>query len=90
MCNENEKGFKIPFAFTDTRALTLERNLMNTYNVGKPSTPNFPLFYITELIERNKSYEYFTNTSKDIYLKNMIRFQFHERQDKYIPPLLAH
>lgn len=90
MCNENEKGFKIPFAFTDTRALTLERNLMNTYNVGKPSTPNFPLLYITELIERNKSYEYFTNTSKDIYPKNMIRFQFHERQDKYIPPLLAH
>lgn len=41
---------------------------------GKAISPKFPLFYITELIQRNKEYECLTSTSKDLTLKNLTRF----------------
>jgi len=78
------KASMIPLAFTDMRIHTGEKSM----NVGKPS--NFPLFYIRELIQRNKSYGCFISISKAIYLKNTIRFPFQERWNKHIPLLPSH
>lgn len=39
------KASMIPFTFIEIQESTLERNLLNIYNVGKPSAPKYPVLH---------------------------------------------